>query len=420
MRTIALLLFSAALLPAATCNVADYSGSVAKAIEACAKGGTVVVPTGRYNIGALTLHSNMELHLEAGAVLLGSGDPKDYPLRHDVWGRPDELSSLIYGEDLENVSITGSGTIDGQGAVWWHRQWLLDGKNHVKKASTPAELAEVAKIEHGRPQMIRLVRCRNIRIDGIRLINSASWTIHPLLSEYVNIHGVTILNEVPSPNTDGINPEACRWVHISDCHIDVGDDCITLKSGKDAAGRKMGRPDENITIENCTMRHGHGGVVIGSEMSGGVRNVVVSNCVFDGTEKGIRIKSQRGRGGIVEGISFSNIVMNDVPEAINITTFYSGSDKPTDVFPVDDGTPLFRDIHISNITARGSNLAGDITGLKEQPIQGVALDNVRIQAKHGFTITNAKGIVFRDVEILPESGAPLETNSAEVSVTGRK
>lgn len=414
------ILFAAGAIQAATCNTRDFGGSITRAIEACAGGGTVIVSTGRYPTGAIQLHSNMELRLEPGAVIQGSGDPKDYPLRKSVWGGPDEISSLIYGEDLENVSITGPGIIDGQGEVWWKREWMRSGKNNTAKASTPAELAEVEKIRHGRPHMIRLVRCRNVRIEGVHLVDSASWTIHPLLCEYLNIRGVTITNRVPSPNTDGINPESCRWVHISDCHIDVGDDCITLKSGRDEAGRKMARPDENIVIANCTMKQGHGGVSIGSEMSGGVRNVAVSNCVFAGTDKGIRIKSQRGRGGVVEGISFDNIVMQDVPEAINITTFYSGADKPGDIFPVGIGTPVFRDIHISNIWARGSRTAGQITGLKEMPIQGVTLDNVRIAARQGFTVTNARGIVFRDVEILPEAGLPLIVDNADVSVTGRK
>ena len=412
--------FASGLAEAATCNTHDYGDNIGKAIAACAGGGTVVVAAGRYHTGAIQLRSNLELHLEAGAEILGSGDPKDYPLRKPAWGGNDEISSLIYGEDLENISITGPGTIDGQGEVWWKREWLRSGKNHTAKASTPAELAEVGKIAHGRPQMIRLVRCKNVRIEGVRLVNSASWTIHPLMCEFVNVHGVTITNQVPSPNTDGINPESCRWVHISDCHIDVGDDCITLKSGKDEVGRKMALADENIVISNCTMKQGHGGVVIGSEMSGGVRNVAVSNCVFNGTDKGIRIKSQRGRGGVVEGISISNIVMQDVPEAINITTFYAGSDKPGDVFPVGEGTPVFRDIHISNITARGSKSAGQITGLKEMPIQGVTLENVRIAAQQGFTVRNAKGIVFRDVEIVAGRGEALSTENAEVSVTGRK
>jgi polygalacturonase len=209
---------------------------------------------------------------------------------------------------------------------------------------------------------------------------------------------------VPSPNTDGINPESSRNVQILNSRIDVGDDCVTLKSGKDAAGRRMGKPDENITISGCVMLRGHGGVTIGSEMSGGVRNVVVSNCVFQGTDVGIRVKSQRGRGGIVEGFNVANVVMQDVASAFTITTFYSGTDSPLDVIPVSEGTPRFRDFHFSNITARGSKTAGQITGLKEMPVENITFSGVQIRAQTGMKITNAKDVVFQDVAIETATG----------------
>ncbi len=245
------------------------------------------------------------------------------------------------------------------------------------------------------------------------LLNSASWTLHPIFCEFVTVTGLTIINPVPSPNTDGINPESCRNVHISNCHIDVGDDCITLKSGKDELGRAMGIPNENITITNCTMLKGHGGVVIGSEMSGGVRNVSISNCVFQGTDRGLRIKSQRGRGGVVEGVTFSNIVMQDVPEPFNITMFYSGTDKPEEKHPVNVGTPRFRDILINNVTARGARSAGQITGLQEMAIEGVTLSNVRVQAEKGFICRDAKDITFNNVEIDTGSGPALIGQSVD-------
>jgi polygalacturonase len=172
--------------------------------------------------------------------------------------------------------------------------------------------------------------------------------------------------------------------------VDVGDDCVTLKSGTDEAGRKMGKPDENITITNCVMLKGHGGVSIGSEMSGGVRNVVISNCVFQGTQAGIRIKSQRGRGNVVEGLTASNIVMQDVRTAFILTNFYHGDDGPDDVVPVSEGTPRFRDFHFSNITARGSETAGEITGLREMPIEDVTFSEVHIHAKKGMAITTPR------------------------------
>ena len=204
-------------------------------------------------------------------------------------------------------------------------------------------------------------------------------------------------------------------MQISNCRIDVGDDCVTLKSGINEVGRKMGRPDENITINNCVMLHGHGGVTIGSEMSGGVRNVVVNNCIFQGTDVGIRVKSQRGRGGIVEGLSVSNIVMQDVASAFTITMFYMGADKPTDVFPVNEGTPRFRDFLFSDITARGSKTAGQITGLREMAAENMTFHNVHIQAQTGFTCTSAKDIAFQDVVIDTEKGPALTmTNCSNI------
>jgi polygalacturonase len=230
---------------------------------------------------------------------------------------------------------------------------------------------------------------------------------------------VTIQNPVPSPNTDGINPESCRNVQILNCRIDTGDDCVTLKSGQDELGRRVGKPDENITIANCVMLKGHGGVTIGSEMSGGVRNVTVANCVFQGTENGIRIKSQRGRGGVVEGLTVANVVMQEVPHPFTITTFYMGNDKPGDVFPVNEGTPTFRNFLFSNITARDAREAGSITGLRERPIEDITFSNVHIKAAKGFTCTNAKGVSFQDVVIDTEEGVSLILRNTSETDTDR-
>jgi polygalacturonase len=243
--------------------------------------------------------------------------------------------------------------------------------------------------------------------------------VHPLFCEFVRIDGVTIQNHIPSPNTDGINPESCRNVQILNCRIDAGDDCVTLKSGINELGRRMGKPDENITIANCVMLHGHGGVTIGSEMSGGVHNVTVANCVFQGTDIGIRIKSQRGRGGVVEGLTVANVTMQDVPHPFVITTFYSGNDKPGDVFQVDEGTPRFRDFLFSNITARGGKDAGSITGLRELPIENITFQNVKVRAEKGFTCTNAKDISFFDVTIDADSGPAMVLHNTSNVDTAR-
>ena len=381
-----------------------------KTVAACAKagGGTVYLPPGKYLTGTIVLKSHVTIDVDAGATILGSENPDDYLTCKDPWGSDKgEISSLIYAEDAENVTITGRGTLNGQGQVWWKRQWLMSPKKGMTGATTPEEFAEVKKISRGRPQLIRLVRCSDAVIEQLNLTNSASWNIHPIFCDFVRVDGVTISTPVPSPNTDGINPESCRNVQILNCRIDTGDDCVTLKSGINEAGRRMGRPDENITIANCVMKKGHGGVTIGSEMSGGVHNVTVANCVFQGTDIGIRIKAQRGRGSVVEGLTVANVVMQDVPHPFTITTFYQGNDKPGDVFPVDEGTPHFRDFLFSNITARGAQDAGSITGLRELPVEGISFSHVHIQAAKGFTCTNAREISFLDVVINTDAGPAL-------------
>jgi polygalacturonase len=433
MRVLICLLLGA--LPAlAVCNVRDFgavgdgqhkdTAGLQAAIESCAKagGGTVFLPPGRYLTGAITLRSHITFEVGPGAVILGSEDPADYPLRDNVYGSGRKMmSSLLYADGVEDITITGRGTIDGQGQIWWKRQWFAFPKKNMPQAKTPEDFAEAKKIANGRPQLIQIARSKDVVIEHVHLINSPSWTVHPLLCEFVRVDGITIENPVPSPNTDGINPESCRNVQIMNCRIDVGDDCVTLKSGINELGRKMGKPDENITITNCVMLKGNGGVTIGSEMSGGVHNVVISNCVFQGTDVGIRIKSQRGRGNVVEGVTASNIVMQGVRSAFTITTFYMGSDKPEDVFPVNEGTPRFRDFHFSNITARGSDTAGEVTGLREMPIEDITFSEVHIQAKTGMRVTNAKGIDFRDCAIETESGPPVVVKgSSDIDTTRLK
>ena len=330
-------------------------------------------------------------------------------------GDAEELSSLIRGENLVHIAITGRGVIDGQGAAWWKRQRMLKPKGKYPPPSSEADRKEVAKVAHGRPHLIKLVSCKYVLLEGLTLTNSPSWTVNPVFSEFVTVRGLTLQNPSDSPNTDGINPESCRNVHISDCNIDVGDDCVTIKSGTDEVGRRVGRACENITVTDCTMLHGHGGVVIGSEMSGGAKNVTISNCVFQGTLRGIRIKSQRGRGGVVEGVTANNIVMEDVPTPISISMYYSGGAGEDRAEPVNEGTPIFRDISLSNILARGAKVAGEILGLPEMAIQGVTLDNVRISAEKSFVVHYAKDIAFHRTRIYTKSGPPVQQQNVEKS-----
>jgi polygalacturonase len=390
------------------------TAAIQKAIEMCGKagGGTVSVPPGRYFTGTIQLRSNVALHIEAGATLLGSTEPEDYPLVPSPW-KPgvQEIASLIRAENASNIALTGRGTIDGQGEAWWKRQRMLRPKSKTAPGPIEVERSEIAKIAHGRPHLIKLVNCKHVLLEDLTLLNSPSWTVNPVFSEFITVRNLTLVNPPDSPNTDGINPESCRNVHISECNIDVGDDCITIKSGTDEVGRRAGRACENITVTNCTMLHGHGGLVIGSEMSGGAKNVTISNCVFQHTLRGIRIKSQRGRGGVVERISASNIVMEDVQTPVSISMYYSGGAGEDRAVPVGEGTPLFRDISLSNILARGAKVAGEILGLPEMPVQSVTLDNVKIEGEKSFVIRHAKDIAFHRTRIEVKSGPPVVQNN---------
>jgi len=380
-------------------------------------GGTLFFPAGTYLTGAIKMKSNITLQLEAGATLLFSDDFDDYlpfvEMRHEGIMMK-SFCPLIYAVDCENITIKGEGKLDGQGKKWWNEFYRVivdvdaNGINDLNKYQPMWDKANDAKALYAetnedyitsmkrrffRPPFIQPVRCKNVRIQGITIVNSPFWTVNPEFCENVTVDGITIANPL-SPNTDGINPESCRYVHISNCHISVGDDCITLKSGRDLQARKLNFPNENITITNCTMLAGHGGVVIGSEMSGGVRKVVISNCVFDGTDRGIRIKSTRGRGGVVEDIQISNIVMKDIKEeAIILDMLYTK--MPAE--PKSDRTPIFRNINISNMTGNNVLIPIKIRGLEESPITDITLTNINITAKQKCIFQNYKRIVMKDV-----------------------
>jgi polygalacturonase len=382
--------------------------SIQDAIDAKARagGGTVRLTAGRYVAGALVLRDDITLELEAGATLVGSEDPADYPLIESRWeGRHQTTHApLIGGTGLRGVAITGRGTIDGRGAPWWTRQ-------------------REKTLDHPRPRLISIAESSNVLIEGLTLVNSPAWTINPVRCENVTVHKVTIVNPADSPNTDGINPDSCRYVHISDCHIDVGDDCITLKSGNELERPDKRGPCENITITNCTMAHGHGGVVLGSEMSGDVRNVVISNCVFTATERGIRMKTRRGRGGVIEDVRVSNIVMRDVLVPFTVNLYYHVAADPV-ARPVDAGTPRVRGIHFGEITAEDAHYAAAfLYGLPESPIEDVTfrdvairmspnagaglaehLDDLEPMSRAGFIARNVKGLHLQGVEISGQAG----------------
>ncbi len=393
------------------------TSAIKNAIAAAVKkgGGTVYFPAGKYLTGPIHLKSNITIFIDAGAELHFSDNFDDYlPMVKSRYEGVDvtSFSPLFYAYKAENIAIRGRGIIDGHGKKWWdfvegykegqaRSKWQVtfDGLN--KDILLPDDPKQM-KRGFLRPPFIQTMYCKNLQIEGITIRNSPFWTVNPEFCENVTIHAITI-NNPHSPNTDGINPESCNNVHISDCHISVGDDCITIKSGKDGPGRKKAVPAENYTITNCTMLSGHGGVVIGSEMSGDVRKITISNCVFDGTDRGIRIKTARGRGGIVEEIRVSNVIMKNIKDQAIVLDMQYAKTNPE---PVSERTPRFRNIHLSNITGQ-VNQAGYLNGLEEMPIENITFNDINFEAKSGFVISNANRIEFHNVLVNTTIGASL-------------
>lgn len=409
------------------------TGVIQKAIDeaAAAGGGVVYFPAGTYLTGALRLKSNITLHIDAGAELRFSDNPDHFlPFVQMRWEGTvmNSFSPLLYAYGEDNITIEGRGLLNGQGQNWWKAEYDVRGKfkateaedslNNYQQMWVGANKGLVVSNYYKntirrrffRPPFFQTYKCTNIQIRGVKFINSPFWTINPAFCQNVTLEGVTIENP-PSPNTDGINPTSCKDVHISNCHLSVGDDCITIKSGRDADGRKWNTPCENITVTNCTMLRGHGGVVIGSEVSGSVRKVTITNCVFDGTDRGIRLKSSRERGGIVEEIRVSNIVMKDIKKtAFTFDLFY---DKSEGVAPVTEKTPCFRNIHISNVTASQVNEAGMMMGIEEMPISNISFNDVNVDAKTGFALNTAREIEFHNVTINTQQGPSFILKNAE-------
>ena len=395
--------------------------AIKNAIDAASKkgGGTIYFPAGKYLTGPIHLKSNITVLIDAGAELHFSDNFDDYlPMVKSRYEGVDvtSFSPLFYAYKAENIAIMGRGIIDGHGKKWWDFvEGYKEGQPRSKWQTKFDELNkdillpdDPKQMKRGflRPPFIQTMHCKNLLIQGITIRNSPFWTVNPEFCENVTIHAVTITNP-HSPNTDGINPESCKNVRISDCYISVGDDCITIKSGKDGPGRKMATPAENYTITNCTMLSGHGGVVIGSEMSGDVRKITISNCVFDGTDRGIRIKTARGRGGIVEEIRVSNIIMKEIrDQAIVLDMQYTKTSLET----VSERTPRFRNIHFSNITGK-VNQAGFINGIEEMPIDNITFNDINLDAKTGFTINNASKIEFHNVTVNTEIGPAIKAAS---------
>jgi polygalacturonase len=381
--------------------------AIQKALDACGKagGGTVRFPKGTYLSKPITVRTKTTVLIERGATLLATTNHADFMKTPGDWVKATsggDFIPLISGKDLEDVTFTGEGTIDGNGAVWWEE--AEKARQKVSGYTLP------------RPNMVVVTRGKNIRITGITLQNSPKFHYVPTECEDVLIDGVTFLAPERAANTDAIDPSNCRNVKITRCVIDVGDDNVAIKSGKKVVGREFGC--ENIEITDCTIRHGHG-ISIGSETVGGVRNVIVRNCTFENTDNGLRIKSRRERGGRVEGILYENCTMKNCRPALSIAAYYQQSThakfpQSDKAQPLTDTTPFFRDITIRNITGSSTSEAGLIVGLPEAPVENVTLENVTFTAKEGLTIANAKGIKLKNVKIITEKGEPFLLSNAQV------
>jgi len=380
-------------------GVTKDTAALQAAIDKCAKGagGTVRLTAGTYLSAPLDLKSHVKLELEAGATLLGSPDMADYPIREDAkWRRV----SLIHADHATDIAITGAGTIDGNGKVWWEAQLS-------RQRGTP---------ENPRPLLIDLTNSKNILIEGVTIKNSPQYNITSFWCDGLTVRNVTILNPGRgAPNTDGIDPVSTSHVLIEHDTIDTGDDNVAIKSGLVERG-DPDVPSTDITIRDCTFRQGHG-LSIGSETAGGVRNVTVERVTFDGARQGIRIKSARGRGNDNGNYTYRDITMKNVETPIQITAYYTGGAKGDQGQPVTEHTPKFHDITIENVTATGAKFAGTVMGLPEAPIRNLVMKNVNISAQTGMTISNAQ-VTEENVTITAASGEPI-VRGANVTINGK-
>src|SRR5215213_1810582 len=430
--------------------------SINDAIDACNKkgGGVVVVPAGMWLTGPVILKTNVNLHLQRNAILQFTKDFNQYPLVEGNWeGIPQMRNqSPVSAINATNIAITGYGIIDGGGEAWrmvkkdkltetqWKKLVSSGGMlSEDKKTWYPSEksfkgaaLKNPGQIEAGktaefyqsikdflRPNLLVLTRCNKILLEGITFQNSPAWCLHPLMSENIVVRNVSVKNPWYAQNGDGIDLESCKNVLIENSTFDVGDDGICIKSGRDAEGRKRGMPTQDVVVRNCTVYAAHGGFVIGSEMSGGAKNIWVDDCTFIGTDIGLRFKTTRGRGGVVENIYVNNITMKDiVGEAILFDMYYAAQDPvplagekreppKVEVKPVSEETPQFRNIYINGVVANGAEKAIFVRGLPEMNVKNIVMQNLVLQARQGLDMTEGTDISLKNVQILSKETDPV-------------
>ena len=397
--------------------IKNIKPAIDKAINECSKagGGTVVIPKGEYLCnGPINLKSNVNLYLEDDVVIKFSTDANDYlPAVFTRWEGVEchNYSALIYGIDLKNIAITGNGSFDGQASNrnWWawsgsQRFGWSSGKPSQRETrpllmkmnneEVPADKRVFGNDGYLRPNFLQLINCKNILIEGVTFLNSPMWFIHPVLSENITIKNIKTVGK--GPNNDGIDPESCKNVLIDGCYFDNGDDCIAIKSGRNADGRRINVPSENIIVRNSEMKDGHGGVSIGSEISGGCRNVYIENCTMDSPnlDRALRIKSNSYRGGTVENIYMRDVKVGVVSNAVvRMNMRYDPREGSNGKF-----TPTFRNITVERVTSRKSEFALELIGLENSPIQNVKITNCSFNGvDDGNSIENTENLILKNV-----------------------
>lgn len=394
----------------------DCRGAINRAIDECSRmgGGRVVVPAGVWLTGAIALKSNVDLRVSKGARLKFATARESYlPIVHTRWEGMElmHLSPLIYAYEQTNIAVTGQGTLDGQGKsfFWkWHGNPRYGGNPDVisqraararlydlMDRNTPvAERVFGGETDYLRPQFIQPYKCKNVLIEGVKIIDSPMWEIHPVLCENVTVRNITI--ETHGPNNDGCDPESCKDVLIDNCYFDTGDDCIAIKSGRNNDGRRLNTPTESVIIRNCIMKDGHGGITIGSEISGGVRNVFAHDNKLDSPDlwTAIRFKNNASRGGRLENFYYKNNTVGTVSRAvIEIDFNYEEGAKGSHI-------PLVRNVQIDGLTCGSGNRAADLQGLDNAPIYDVSLRNCTFGAmKNASVIKNVNGLKLSNVKI---------------------